>query len=161
MTETQPEGYLAMPTNGKGDPILVLPAWWGLNDTIRDFCNRLAEAGFIVFAPDLYHGKIADTIADAEALSHALRADKANADIADAIKFLNDQTNPNVSGLAVIGFSLGAYFALDLSETNPDQIHSVVVFYGTRPAITAKPMPPTSVTLPKQMTLSHSLRLTI
>jgi carboxymethylenebutenolidase len=33
---------------------------------------------------------------------------------------------------AVIGFSLGAYFALDISVAAPEHIRSVVVFYGTR-----------------------------
>jgi carboxymethylenebutenolidase len=35
-------------------------------------------------------------------------------------------------GLAVIGFSLGAFYALDVSVTVPEQIRSVVAFYGTR-----------------------------
>ena len=35
--------------------------------------------------------------------------------------------------LAVIGFSLGAYYALDLAATDPENIRSVVVFYGTGP----------------------------
>lgn len=34
----------------------------------------------------------------------------------------------------MIGFSLGAYFALDLSVSDPARVRSVVVFYGTRPA---------------------------
>ena len=34
----------------------------------------------------------------------------------------------------VVGFSLGAYFALDLSATDPEHIRSVTVFYGTGPA---------------------------
>ena len=59
-------GYLAMPERGKGPGVLVLHAWWGLNDTIKAFCTRLAEAGFVAFAPDLYHGEVADTIAGAE-----------------------------------------------------------------------------------------------
>ena len=33
----------------------------------------------------------------------------------------------------MIGFSLGAYYALDLAATNPENISSVVVFYGTGP----------------------------
>ena len=33
----------------------------------------------------------------------------------------------------MIGFSLGAFFALELSVTDPEHIRSVVVFYGTRP----------------------------
>ena len=31
----------------------------------------------------------------------------------------------------MIGFSLGAYYALDLSVAEPERIRSVVVFYGT------------------------------
>lgn len=34
----------------------------------------------------------------------------------------------------MIGFSLGAFFALELACTNPEQVRSVVVCYGTRPA---------------------------
>ena len=33
--------------------------------------------------------------------------------------------------LAVIGFSLGAYYALDLAAADPEHIRSVVIFYGT------------------------------
>ena len=33
----------------------------------------------------------------------------------------------------MIGFSLGAFFALELSVTEPEHVRSVVVFYGTRP----------------------------
>ncbi len=34
-------------------------------------------------------------------------------------------------GLAVIGFSLGAYYALDLAAADPERIRSVILFYGT------------------------------
>ncbi len=126
-------GYLALPTAGNGPGVIVLHAWWGLNDTIRTFCNRLAEAGFVAFAPDLYHGKVVDTIAEAEALSNALNPRQAVADIVAATLFLSERVGQNEHGLAVIGFSLGAYYALDLSVTAPDRIRSVVIFYGTRP----------------------------
>jgi carboxymethylenebutenolidase len=128
-------GYLALPEGGQGSAVLVLHAWWGLNDTIRTLCTRLAQAGFVAFAPDLYHGKIADTIADAETLSSALfeNQHRATADIAAATTFLSQRAGGASPGLAVIGFSLGAYFALDLSITAAEQIRSVVVFYGTRP----------------------------
>ena len=56
MAYPQPKGFLAVPPNGKGPGVLVLHAWWGLNDTVKAFCTRLAESGFIAFAPDLYHG---------------------------------------------------------------------------------------------------------
>lgn len=133
MTHSQPQGFLAVPPSGKGPGVLVLHAWWGLNNTIKAFCTRLADSGFAAFAPDLYHGQITDSIADAETLSATLGANhlQAKAEIAEATKFLNKQSDQAERGLAVIGFSLGAYYALDLAAANPEQIHSVVLFYGT------------------------------
>ncbi len=133
MTHSQPQGFLAIPPAGKGPGVLVLHAWWGLNDTLKAFCTRLAESGFVAFAPDLYHGKVADTIVGAEALGKALDANhlQAKADIADATLFLNERAGQADHGLAVIGFSLGAYYALDLATADPEHIHSVVIFYGT------------------------------
>lgn len=132
MTQPQPDGFLAVPPSGSGPGILVLHAWWGLNDTIKTICTQLAEAGFVAFAPDLYHGKIADNIPDAETLGSALDAnqDQAKAEIIEAVNFLAEQTGEN---LAVLGFSLGAYYALDLSAAAPRYIRTVVIFYGTGP----------------------------
>ena len=46
--------------------------------------------------------------------------------------FLNERVGQTDGGLAAIGFSLGAYYALDLSATDPEHIRSVVIFYGTQ-----------------------------
>ena len=58
-------GYLALPPSGKGKGILVLHAWWGLNDFFKAICDRLSAKGFVAFAPDLNHGKIATTVEEA------------------------------------------------------------------------------------------------
>jgi len=130
---TAPAGHLAAPPTGKGSPILVLHAWWGLNNTMKNFCTRLADSGFVVFAPDIFHGKIADNIADAETLARAHDGKQAQADVADAAKFLIERAGEANRGIAVVGFSFGAYYALDLSVSDPKNIRSVVVFYGTGP----------------------------
>lgn len=126
-------GHFALPEGGQGPGVLVLHPWWGLNDTIRAFCTRLAAAGFVAFAPDLYHGKVVDTIPDAESMSSAVfdNQSQAKAEIAAAATFLNQHADQTGHELAVIGFSMGAYFALDLSATAPEHIRSVVIFYGT------------------------------
>lgn len=128
-----PPGCLAEPASGRGPGVLVLHAWWGLNDTIREVCTRLADAGFVAFAPDLYRGAIASTIAEAEALGKALdaRFHEARADVARAAQCLAARADGAPSGLAVVGFSMGAYYALDLAATSAEDIRSVVVFYGT------------------------------
>ncbi len=133
MAYSESQGFLAVPPTGKGPGVLVLHAWWGLNDTIKGLCTRLAESGFVAFAPDLYHGKVADNIADAEVLGKALDANylQAQAEVAEAARFLNERVGPNERGLAVIGFSLGASYALEISNAAPEYIRSVVVFYGS------------------------------
>jgi carboxymethylenebutenolidase len=136
MNATQPDGYLALPEGGQGRPVLVLHAWWGLNETMKGVCDRLAEAGFVAFAPDLYHGQVAATIPEAEALAGALDENhlQARAEIAQAAASLSQGGPQPDEGLAVIGFSLGAFYALDLSAARPDLVHSVVLFYGVGPA---------------------------
>lgn len=133
MSHPQPDGYLALPNSGTGSAVLVLHAWWGLNDTMKEVCKRLAASGFACFAPDLYHGKVADTIPDAETLARALDANhiQAKTGIADAASFVRELSGKGDKGLAVIGFSLGAYYALDLAAADPEHIRSVVLFYGT------------------------------
>jgi carboxymethylenebutenolidase len=134
MIQSQTPGFLASPPSGKGQGVLVLHAWWGLNDTIKDFCTRLAGEGFTAFASDLYHGKLATTIPEAEALRDALDWKASIPEVSAAAEFLQERSGEPEKGLVVIGFSLGAFFALNLSNTNPERINKVIVFYGTGPA---------------------------
>jgi carboxymethylenebutenolidase len=134
MPLTQPDGFLAMPPAGKGRAVLVLHPWWGLNDTIKAVCSQLAAAGYATFAPDLYHGKLAQTIAEAESLSSALDNARARSDVRAAADFVRQRAGVTRPGLAVIGFSLGAYFALDVSVADAEHVRAVVLFYGTGPA---------------------------
>ena len=52
-------GYLATPASGKGPGVLVIQEWWGLDSGIKENADRLAAAGFVALAPDLYHGELA------------------------------------------------------------------------------------------------------
>ena len=133
MTHPQPQGFLALPPTGAGPGVLVLHAWWGLNDTIKGVCHQLAASGYIAFAPDLYHGKVADTIPDAEILGGTVDANflQAKAEVAEAALYLSERVGQSDRGLAVVAFSLGGFFALDLSAADPEHIRSVVLFYGT------------------------------
>lgn len=131
MSHSNRQGFLAVPSVGQGPGVLVLHAWWGLNDTVKAVCSRLAEAGYVAYAPDLYHGRIAATIPEAEALGRALDGDQAQAqaDLAAAVQYLDARARPG--GLAVVGFSLGAFYALGLAAAVPEHIRAVVLFYGT------------------------------
>jgi hypothetical protein len=85
------------------------------------------------FRSNLYHGQVADDIPAAEALGSALDGNflQAKAEIADAVTYLDARTAQVSRGMAVIGFSLGVYYALDLAAADPKHIRSVVIYYGT------------------------------
>ncbi len=124
-------GYLAMPKKGRGPGVLVLQAWWGLNDFFKGVCDQFATAGFVAFAPDLYRGATASTRDGAERLMSKLDQKVAGQDILNGVRGL--QSHPGVKGqhLGVIGFSMGAFWSLWLAQELPADVAAVVLFYGT------------------------------
>src|SRR5689334_13714829 len=122
MDEALSKGYLAVPGSGKGHGILVLHAWWGLNKFFKDFCDRLAGEGYVALAPDLYHGETANTIPQAKELRSTLKQKQVGADILFAIDHLQKSSSVTSKSLGVVGFSLGAHWALWSSLERPDAI---------------------------------------
>jgi carboxymethylenebutenolidase len=134
--ERQIPGYLALPASEKGPGILVLHAWWGLNEFFRTLCERFAQEGFVVFAPDLYHGRgPVQTIEQAEEIMPTLHQDEAFADITAAVSYLLAQPQTSGSSVGVVGFSMGGAYALDMSVTLAEEIAAVVTFYATYPGL--------------------------
>jgi carboxymethylenebutenolidase len=129
--EGKVSGYLAVPRKGNGPGVLVLHAWWGLNDFFKGLCDRLAKAGFVAFAPDLYRGATASTRDGAENLMSRLDQKAVSREIVSGVRGL--QIHPAVRGkrLGVVGFSMGAFWSLWLAQELPADLAAVVVFYGT------------------------------
>ena len=48
------DGHLVLPESGSGPGILVLQEIFGVNDYIRDACERLASLGYVAMAPDVF-----------------------------------------------------------------------------------------------------------
>jgi len=119
--------YLATPMDG-GPGVLVLHAWWGLKPFFKDICDRLAEEGFTALAPDLRKGVVAETIDAAKELM-----EKSDDQFAgDAVMAAKDYLLAHSAGekIGVIGFSMGAGWALVVASRDPDKIAATVLFYG-------------------------------
>ena len=130
--ETGHQAYLARPASGTGPGVLVLHAWWGLTPVFTQICDDLAAQGYVALAPSLFAGgATAATIPDAEALRDAQDESAVVRPVLLASAGLL-RSLPSVSPapLAVVGFSLGAYWAFHLSQVRPAEIGAVVVFYG-------------------------------
>lgn len=126
------QAYLARPANEAGPGVLVLHAWWGLTPVFTQICDDLAAQGYVALAPSLFAGgATADTISDAEALRDTQDEEAVVRPVllaaAEQLRHL-----PGVvpTPITVIGFSLGAYWAFHLSQVQPEDVGSVVVFYG-------------------------------
>ncbi len=134
-------GYLAEPPHGSGPGVLVLHAWWGLTEPFQQVCDQLAQAGFVALAPDLYHGKTTASVEEAEELVEALNQheERVRGDIAGSVQVLRQHEATHLSDgrgkLAIIGFSLGGAYALDMSIRMSQEIAAVVTFYASYPGL--------------------------
>lgn len=109
--------------------VVVLHAWWGLNDDVLAYADRLANAGHAVIAPDMFRGQVATEVADAERLSG--EGDEGGADkiTLAAVDRLAERLGPDAP-LAVLGFSFGAGYAI-WAPSERDRLLATVVYYGT------------------------------
>jgi len=124
-------GYLAIPAQPNAPGVIVLHAWWGLNSFFKSLCDRLASEGFVAFAPDLYDGKVAKTVDEAKQLMPKNEFEQLHP-IATAVPAVfRDRPEVRKEPLSVIGFSMGAAWALVLASEQPEDIRKVVLFYGT------------------------------
>jgi carboxymethylenebutenolidase len=109
--------------------VVVLHPWWGLNEDVVAFADRLAGAGFTVVAPDLFDGQVAKTIEEAEGLTKTADEQAIDALVLATVDGLGERLGPD-AGLAVLGFSFGAHWAL-WSPAERDRVAASVVYYGT------------------------------
>src|SRR5687768_13398523 len=100
-------GYLAEPESGKGPGVIVLQEWWGVDEHIRDVCDRLAREGFFALAPDLYKGETTDQPDEAEQKMMAISMDEAEKDMRGAVDHLAAHEGVEGAGVGSVGFCLG------------------------------------------------------
>jgi carboxymethylenebutenolidase len=131
-------GFLALPSDSNALGVLVLHAWWGLSPFFKSLCDRLASAGFAAFAPDLNEGKVATSVDEAKQIMSELDSGRKHAIASAAPGFLHGRPEVHKEPLSLIGFSMGAAWALVLASERPEDIGKVVLFYGSEGADFAK-----------------------
>jgi carboxymethylenebutenolidase len=109
--------------------VALFHPWWGLNEDVKAFADRLAHAGFFVLAPDMFGGEVATEIAEAERLASS--TDEATADSIAGValdRLASRSTGPGRIG--TVGFSFGAHWSV-WSSGHSDRVAASVVYYGT------------------------------
>lgn len=132
-TDGTASGYLASPAAGTGIPVIVIQEWWGVIPQIERTCDRLAEAGFMALAPDLYEGTrvpLSEPDEAAKAMM-GLELRRAAAELSGAVDELLARSGHAKVG--VIGFCMGGGLALVLATTRADAVGATVACYGVHP----------------------------
>jgi carboxymethylenebutenolidase len=119
--------------------VVVIQEWWGLNDQIKEVCDRFASDGFVALAPDLYRGQATTKEDEAGQMMMALNIEQAAKDMAGAADYLKGHDAASGSGVGVTGFCMGGGLALWLATLRPDDVKAVVPYYGVIPWPAAQP----------------------
>jgi carboxymethylenebutenolidase len=127
-------GYLAVPEHGYGPGVLVLHAWWGLKPFFKQVCDRLAAEGFVALAPDLYQGRTAATIEEAQALLEQRDFELMRVTASGALAHLRSHPATRGPAAGALGFSMGGSWAIFLASLAPEDIAAAVIFYGSEGA---------------------------
>jgi carboxymethylenebutenolidase len=123
-------GYLRLPESGSGPGVVVIQEWWGLTTHVASIVDRLAEAGFVALAPDLYGGPTTHDPAEAAELVRSLPMERAADDLAGAVDHLVGLAAVTSATVGAIGFCMGGGFVLALASRRPDLVSAAVPFYG-------------------------------
>lgn len=137
------KGFLAYDDTipGKRPGVLVVHEWWGHSPFTRDCARRVAQAGFVGFALDLYgNGKQVDNPQDASRLAGEIGKNSSamRARFHAAREVLTNQANVDPARIAAIGYCFGGSVVLQMALAGED-LRAVVSFHGLLPSGQAVP----------------------
>ncbi|WP_437852705.1 dienelactone hydrolase family protein [Sorangium sp. So ce363] len=125
------KAYLSLPRDAKPPiaGVVVIHEWWGLNEHIKHWTDRLAEDGYAALAVDLYGGKVATTPDDAMAAMKAVDEAKGIEVVRAAHRFLTTDARVLAPRTASIGWCFGGAWSLKLALNEPE-LDAAVIYYG-------------------------------
>lgn len=132
--DTKLQGFLAWDdaAKGKRPGILVIHEWWGHNEHARNQARRLAKAGYVGFAVDMFgKGKVTTHPADAKGFVQEAMKDPAvaTARFDAALELLKQQPQVDPEKTGAFGYCFGGGVALNMARAGKD-LDAVVTFHG-------------------------------
>lgn len=125
--------YLVAPAGDGPHPgVLVLHSWWGLTPFFKELSNSLADAGFVALAPDLNQGWLAETPEEAERWLAGADMDEMAALVVSSAATLRQLPATGAGPIGVVGFSMGASWAMWLAVRAGEEVAATVAYYGAQ-----------------------------
>ena len=126
-------GFLALPPQpGRHRAIIAIHEWWGLTPWVKGQATTLAANAYVVFALDLYDGKITTNSLKARKLKRDLREEDVIRAMKAAFDYLASRPDVDERHIGSLGWSMGGYWALQLAIHEP-RLAACVVNYGSLP----------------------------
>ncbi|AUX46850.1 dienelactone hydrolase [Sorangium cellulosum] len=125
------KAYLSLPPGAKAPlpGLVVIHEWWGLNEHIKHWTDRLAEDGYAALAVDMYGGKVATTPDDAMTAMKAVDEAKGIETVRAAHRFLTTDARVAAPRTGSIGWCFGGAWSLKLAMNEPE-LDAAVIYYG-------------------------------
>jgi carboxymethylenebutenolidase len=122
--------YIA-PPDGRGPfpAVVVIQHAGGVDDFVQAMTDRVAAAGYVGIAPDLYHREDPDSSDDSMTRMSRLRDASIVRDVNAAIEHLGGLPEVRPDRVGVTGFCMGGRVAYLMATVNRD-LRAAVVFYG-------------------------------
>lgn len=122
--------YLSLPADAKAPmpAVIVIHEWWGLNENVMHWADRLANEGYAALAVDLYHGKVTKQPDEAMALMKSVDRAEALATLGEAYQFVAEDERIQATKRASIGWCFGGGWSLNMSLAMP--MDATVIYYG-------------------------------
>jgi carboxymethylenebutenolidase len=123
--------YLAQPDGpGPFPAVIVIQNKDGVREFTQEMTRRVAEAGYVAIAPQLYHREGEPKNAEeTDNLRHARRDTNVINDLNATINFLRGCANADTSRLGIVGFCMGGRVAF-LAAAATISFKAAVDFYG-------------------------------
>ncbi|MBI5069512.1 MAG: dienelactone hydrolase family protein [Deltaproteobacteria bacterium] len=133
--DTKLQGFLAWDdaAAGKRPGLLVIHEWWGHNQHARNQAIRLAKAGYVGLAVDMYgKGKVTTHPADAKSFVAEATKDPAvtTARFEAGLALLKAQPQVDGSKVGALGYCFGGGVALGMARAG-EPLQAVVTFHGS------------------------------
>jgi len=133
--DTVLQGFLAWDdtSQGKRPGLLVIHEWWGHNQHARNQAIRLAQAGYVGLAIDMYgKGKVTTHPKDAQGFVAEATKDPAvtTARFEAGMKLLKAQPQVDGGRIGALGYCFGGGVALGMARAG-EPLQAVVTFHGS------------------------------